>query len=147
MDKRGLAYGRSRTNLSTILGIICVIIGLIPLLPFLNINIPGVTSISPSIYDLIVKIALLIGGLFLLYDSFQIRNMMTGRVTGASILAGFLLAIIGIIPLVLYLKLFDKILPFVVQLSIPSAVWDGLLIFYGLYLLVDAFRIRQTRLF
>lgn len=147
MDKRGLSYASSRTNLSLLIGAVCILIGLVPLLPYLNINIPGITSIDASIYDIIVKVALLIGGLFLLYDSFQIRNMMSGRVKGASILAGLLLAVIGAIPLALHIKLLDKMLPFLVELKIPSAVWYGLLIFYGAYLIVDAFRIRQTRFF
>lgn len=147
MDKRGFMYSSSRTNISLLLGIICIIIGVLPLLPYININIPGLSSIYGTGYDLFVKIALLIGGFFLLFDSFQIRSMLTGRVKGASILAGFLLAVIGIIPLALHLKLLDKIFPFIVQLSIPSAVLYGLLIFYGLYLLVDVFRIRQTGFF
>ncbi|MEM4244805.1 MAG: hypothetical protein QXR60_01190, partial [Candidatus Nanoarchaeia archaeon] len=147
MDKRGWMYSYSRTNISLILGFICIAIGVIPLLPYININIPGLTNMDKTIYDVIVKVALLVGGLFLLYDSFQIRSMMTGRVRGVSILAGFLLAVIGILPLALHFKLLDKMLPFIVQLNVPSEVWYGLLIFYGIYLIVDVFRIRQTRFF
>jgi hypothetical protein len=147
MDKRGLAFNSSRTNFSLLAGVVCVIIGVMPLLPLLSINIPGLSSIDSSIYDVVVKVALFIGGLFLLYDSFQIRNMLTGRVKGASILAGLLVAVVGALPLALHFKLFDTVLPFVVQLSIPSGVWYGLLIFYGLYLVVDAYRIRQARIF
>jgi len=147
MDKRGFGYASSRTNLSWLTGVVCIVIGVVPLLPLLNINIPLINSIDAGVYDLVVKFALLVGGLFLLYDSFQIRSMMTGRLKGASILAGFLLAVLGIIPLALHFKIFDRIFPFILQLNIPSAVWYCLLIFYGLYLIVDAVRIRQTKLF
>ncbi len=147
MDKRGWMYTSSRTNISLLLGFVCIAIGVIPLLPLISVNISGLTNVDKSISDVIVKVALFVGGLFLLYDSFQIRSMMTGRVKGVSILAGFLLAVIGVIPLALHFKLLDKVLPFIFLENVPSEVWYCLLIFYGIYLIVDVFRIRQTRFF
>ncbi|MFH1331816.1 MAG: hypothetical protein ABIH63_00845 [archaeon] len=121
-------------------------IGVLPLLKFVNIVIPGLDTLDMNIYDLIVRVALFVGGIFLLYDSFAIRNMLTGRVKGTSILAGFLLAVIGAIPLALHLKLLS-FLPFIVALSIPSVVLYSLLVFYGVYLVVDAYLVRATRFF
>ncbi len=146
MNKRGWAYSSSRSKISLFIGAICILIGVLPLLKFVNIVIPGLDTIDLGVYDLIVKVALFIGGIFLLYDSFAIRSMMTGRVKGTSVLAGFLLAVIGAIPLAIHLKLLN-FLPFIVALNIPSVVLYGLLVFYGIYLIVDAFLVRSTRMF
>ncbi len=144
MDKRGWTYVSSRSTLSLLLGIICVLLGILPLLPLANIAIPVFSTMNLAVYDVVVKIALFVGGLFLLYDSFAVRSMMTGRISGASIIAGFFLAILGAIPLALHFKLLN-FLPFVVELNIPSPVLYGLLIFYGIYLMIDAFIVRDTR--
>ncbi len=144
MDKRGWTYVSSRSKLSLILGILCTSFGILPLLSLVNIAIPGFSFINLAVYDLIVKIALFVGGVFLLYDSFAVRSMMTGRISGASIIAGLFLAILGAIPLALHFKLLN-FLPFVVELNIPSPILYGLLIFYGIYLMVDAFIVRDTR--
>lgn len=146
MNKKGWTYTSSRSKLSLLIGVLCVLIGVIPLLPYVNLVIPGITDINVDIYGTIVKIALFIGGIFLLYDSFAVRSMMTGRIKGASVMAGIIVAVVGIFPLALQLKLLD-FLPFVTSLNVPSVVWDGLLVFYGVYLMVDAFVIRDTRFF
>jgi hypothetical protein len=146
MDKRGWTYTSSRSKLSLIIGALCVLIGIIPLLTYASIVIPGVSDINVETYNLIVYISLFIGGIFLLYDSFAVRNMMTGRIKGASVLAGIIMAVVGIFPLALQLKLLD-FLPFVADLGIPSAVWYSLLVFYGIYLMIDAFVVRDYRFF
>lgn len=146
MNKKGWTYTSSRSKLSLLVGILCVLIGVIPLLPYINLVIPGITDINVDIYDTIVKIALFVGGIFLLYDSFAVRSMMTGRIKGASVMAGLIVAVIGVFPLALQLKLLN-FLPFVTSLNIPSVVWYALLVFYGVYLIIDAFIVRDTRFF
>ena len=146
MDKRGWTYTSSKSKLSLIIGALCVLIGIIPLLTYVSISIPGVSDINVGTYDLIVKVALFVGGIFLLYDSFAVRNMMTGRIKGASVLAGIIMAVVGIFPLALQLKLLG-FLPFVADLSINSVVWYCLLVFYGIYLMIDAFVVRDYRAF
>ena len=146
MDKRGWTYTSSKSKVSLIIGALCVLIGVIPLLAYVSISIPGVSGINVETYDLIVKVALFIGGIFLLYDSFAVRNMMTGRIKGASVLAGIIMAVVGIFPLALQLRLLG-FLPFVADLNINSGVWYGLLVFYGIYLMIDAFVVRDYRSF
>lgn len=146
MDKRGWTYVSSRSKVSLLLGIICMLAGALPLLVVIGVALPVFSSMDMTFYDLFVKIALLVGGIFLLYDSFATRSRVTGRISGASILAGFFLAIVGALPLALHLKLFN-FLPFAVDLNIPSAVWYGLLVFYGVYLIFEAFIMRDLGYF
>lgn len=116
-----------------ILGIACIIIGGIPLLKL------KFATTMPYVFSLtIIKVALLIGGLFLLYDSLQMKNPLTGMVKGTSILTGLLLAIIGAMPLLIDLGWLNKQLPFIATLTVNPAVLQGLLIFFGLYLIYDA---------
>lgn len=124
----------SRATFSFIFGIICILLGGIPLLKLKFL------ATMPQIFSpMIIKVALLVGGLMLLYDGFQIKNPMTGMVKGTSILGGLLLAAIGAIPLLMDLGWLNKSLPFIATLNIPIAVLQGLLVFFGLYLIYDAY--------
>jgi uncharacterized membrane protein len=125
---------KARTTFSVIIGLACIALGGAPLL-----KLKLATSMPVIFSPTIIKVALLIGGLFLLYDSFQIKNPFTGMIKGASILTGLLLAIIGAMPLLVELGWFNKSLPFIATLNIPIGILQGLLIFFGLYLLYDAF--------
>lgn len=125
---------KGRTTFSFLIGIICIILGGAPLLKLkFAVAIPMLFSPTAT------KIALLIGGLLLFYDGFQIKNPMTGMIKGTSIFTGLLLAVIGAIPLIVELGWLNKSLPFIATLNIPIGILQGLLIFFGFYLLYDAF--------
>lgn len=129
---------RGRTTFSILIGIICIILGGIPILKLkIATTMPGL--FSPTI----IKIALLIGGIFLLYDGFQIKNPMTGMIKGTSIFTGLLMAVIGAIPLLVELGWLNKSLPFIATLTIPIGILEGLLIFFGLYLIYDAIQLSR----
>jgi len=78
-----------------------------------------------------------------LYYGFQIKNPMTGVVKITSMLTGLLLAIIGAMPLVIEIGWFNKSLPFIATLNIPIEILQGLIIFFGLYLLYDAYTLSR----
>ena len=131
-----LGHGRQKniSLFSFIAGAVCVIIGGVPLLKlkFLT-NIPQIFS------PLILKIALLVGGIMLLYAGLQIKNPLTGMIKGTTILAGLLLAAVGAIPLLIDLGWLNKYLPFIATLNIPLQVLQGLAVIFGLYLIYDAY--------
>lgn len=129
---------RGRATLSVLIGIICIAVGGTPLLK-LNIS----TTMPQLFSPFIVKIMLLIGGLLLLYDSFQIKNPLTGMIKGTSIIGGILLFIIGAVPLLIDTGILNKQLPFIATLSIPVTVLEGLLVFFGFYLLYDAYMLSR----
>ncbi|MBU4502487.1 MAG: hypothetical protein KKA79_07860 [Nanoarchaeota archaeon] len=124
---------RNKVILSFIAGGICVVLGGVPLLnlQFLN-SIPGLFSST------ITKVALLLGGLLLLYDGFQIKNPMTGMMKLTSLIAGMFMAAIGALPLLIDTGILNKYLPFIATLSISDVILQGLLIFFGFYLVYDA---------
>lgn len=85
--------------------------------------------------ELALKIFLLLAGILLLYDSFNVRTL-AGRIRLSAIIAGFILAFLGAFPLLHQLGLLD-FMPFVVEFTLNSAVLAGMLLFYSLYLLWD----------
>lgn len=129
---------KARTTFSVIIGLACIALGGVPLL-----KLKFTTSMPVIFSPTIIKVALLIGGLFLLYDSLQIKNPMTGMIKGATILTGLLLAVVGAIPLLIDLGWLNKSLPFIATLAIPPGVLQGLLIFFGFYLLYDAYTLSR----
>ena len=125
---------KNKTTLSFIIGIICIILGGVPLFKL------KFAAAMPQLFSLmIIKIALLAGGLILLYDGFQMKNPLTGMIKITSIIAGLLLAAIGAIPLLIELGWLNKNLPFIATLNISPAILQGLLVFFGLYLLYDSY--------
>lgn len=87
--------------------------------------------------ELALKVFLLLAGLLLLYDSFNLRTA-EGHIKITSILTGFLLAFLGAFPLMNQVRMLD-FLPFVIELSLNPAVLAGLLLFYSLYLVWDVY--------
>ena len=132
-------YGSgSKYILSGLMGIIFMILGGVPLLKL------KYATIVPFVFTpTATKIALLVGGILLLYYGFQIKNPMTGVVKITSMLTGLLLAIIGAMPLVIEIGWFNKSLPFIATLNIPIEILQGLIIFFGLYLLYDAYTLSR----
>jgi len=131
-------YTRSRTVLSFLVGLACIALGSIPLL-----NLKFATTMPGIFSPTIIKIALLIGGVLLLYDGFQIKNPMTGMIKWGTILTGLIMAAIGAMPLLIELGWLNKYLPFIATLTIPLGVLQGMLIFFGLYLLYDAYTLSR----
>lgn len=132
--------GKARKNAlwSFLFGAICIILGGVPLLKLKFINtLPQVFS------PMIIKVALLLGGLLLLYDGLQIKSPMTGLPNYMAMLAGVVLAAVGAIPLIIDLKILNKSLPFIATLNISPAILQGLLVFFGVYLLYDAYMLSK----
>ena len=86
-------------------------------------------------------VLLFLGGLFLLYDSFSVVDEKTKRMRLMTILLGLLLAVIGLVPLLIHYSFFD-FLNFIPVVKIPIQVLDVLLVFYGAFLVVNAFRMK-----
>lgn len=125
---------QSKAILRFLLGAICIVLGGVPLLKL------KFATMMPSVFSpMIIKMALLIGGVFLFYDGLIIKNPMTGIVKPTSMLAGILLFIAGALPLLIQLGWLNKYLPFIATLNIPVGVLYGLLIFFGLYLIHDGY--------
>ena len=126
--------GRQRniTFLSLIIGIVCIILGGVPLL-----KLRFMTTMPQIFSPMVLKVALLIGGLILLYDGLQIKNPLTGMIKLTTVITGLVLAAIGAIPLLIDLGWLNQRLPFIATLSIPLGVLQGLLIFFGAYLIYD----------
>lgn len=125
---------QNKAFLSLLLGVVCIILGGVPLL-----KLKFATTMLQVFSPTVTKVALLIGGLLLLYDGLLIKNPMTGMVKGTSILGGLILAAVGAIPLLVDLGWLNKHLPFIATLNIPTGVLQGLLVFFGFYLLYDAY--------
>ena len=123
---------RGKITLSFLIGAICITLGGAPLL-----KLKFAAAIPMLFSPTATKVALLIGGILLLYDGFQIKNPMTGMIKGTSIFTGLLLAVIGAIPLIVDLGWLNKSLPFIATLNIPIGILQGLLIFFGCYLIYD----------
>ena len=129
---------KNRVTFSFIVGAACILLGGVPLLGLkLAGTMPGIFS------PIVIKVALLVGGLMLLYDGLQIKNPMTGMIKGTTILTGLVLAIVGAIPLLIDLGIMSKYLPVIATLNIPMGVMQGLLVFFGLYLIYDAFMLSK----
>jgi len=125
---------KNKAIFSFVVGLICAAIGGIPLFK------QEFLSMMPQAFTpTITKYALLFGGLMLLYDGFQIKDPMTGMLKWTTTIAGLFLAAVGAIPLVIQYGLLNKHLPFIATLDIPFVYMQGLLFFFGLYLIYDAF--------
>lgn len=135
-NKKGWIYGNNKSWYSLGFGVLCVILGGIPLLSWIGI---GALSWSVGLFifeDIVIKIFLVLAGIFLLVDSFNV-DIRFGRFW--SVVAGILLAVLGGVPLAIDYNLLN-FLPFKLDLkSVPSFVFQALLVFYGIYLIVDAF--------
>lgn len=125
---------QSRALFSIIIGAVCIILGGVPLL-----KLKFATTMPQVFSPMIIKIALLVGGLMLLYDGFQIKNPLTGIQKPTTMITGLFLAIIGAAPLLIESGWLNKYLPFIATLTISISVLQGLLIFFGLYLIYDAY--------
>jgi len=125
---------KSRVTFSFLLGIICIILGGVPLL-----KLKLVTTMAQVFSPTVAKVALLLGGILLLYDGLQMKNPMTGMVKLTSIIGGLILAVVGALPLLIDLGWLNKHISFIATLNIPLGVLQGLLVFFGFYLLYDAY--------
>lgn len=115
-----------------LLGFLSILLGGIPLLIYLGISI----SIPATIFnEYLIKGFLVIGGFFLLY--YAIATSTLSKNAFLTILAGFLMAIIGLLPVLIDLKLLN-FLPFIATLDIPIQVLEALLVFFGFYLVYEA---------
>ncbi len=129
---------QNKAILSFLLGLICIVLGGVPLLGLkFAQTMPGVFS------PMVIKIALLVGGIFLFIDALQIRHPMTGIVRPTTMFTGLLLAVAGALPLLIDLGWLNKYIPFIATLTIPLGVLHGLLIFFGLYLLYDGYMLSR----
>ena len=149
LNKKGqfMGGGSSRPSvaLTVFLGLIGIVIGGLAIVSSLGIVLP----VPAIIYNpLVVKVLIVIAGLLLLVRSFTIMrtaSILNPGSTGiGSLVAGILLAVIGALPLLYDLNLLS-FLPFIPKLSIPPIVLGIILAGYGLWLLVDAFKLFRLR--
>ena len=138
MNAKGWTYGSAKSTWSILIDVACLLVGGIPLLKV--VGIPLLDILPPLLFiGTAVKLMLFIGGVFLLWDSFSVRSTLTYRVRTSGVVAGFLLALLGAVPLLLEFGVLNAFLPFLATLDLSLPVLEALLVFYGLYLLVDAF--------
>lgn len=148
LDKKAQFMGggsRPSLALTVLLGIIGVVIGGLAIVSSLGMSPP----VPAIVYNpLVVKVFIVLAGLLLLLRSFTIMRTASILQPGAtgigSLVAGILLAIIGVLPLLYDLNLLS-FLPFIPKLSIPPIVLGIILAGYGLWLLVDAFKLFRLR--
>ncbi len=129
MNKYGWTKG-FRSILSFIFGILFLFIGSYQL--FFK-NIQALAFLSQIFNkDIFIYICLVIAGILLFIDSFSISH---GGGKALSILAGLIILLIGIFPiLTLKLNILQVAMPFT-----SLSVFQGVLAFFGLYLIIDAF--------
>ena len=100
--------------------------------------------------DIGVKILLLIGGIFLLIDSFTISSR-SSKATGTrgflGILMGVLLFVIGALPILIEYELLNFLPFFVEKMNIDIMILAGVLVFYGGYLIVDFYLMKRYPLY
>ncbi len=120
------------------MGVICIILGGVPLLGSV-----GIRTVDSAVFNpLVIKVVLMLGGFFLLY--YALRTYKLSRHVLLAIATGFLMAIVGVMPLLVDYKILG-FFPFVATLSIPVQVLEALLVFYGFFLLYDAFFLREPK--
>jgi hypothetical protein len=128
MDKKGWTKDK-RSLVSLILGIVFLFIGAYPL--FLG-NISSIQFLSGPIQNqLFINVCLVLGGLLLFIDSWSISH---GGGKLISIIAGLIVLAIGLVPILVFQFNISIQLPFT-----NLAVFQGVLAFFGVYLLIDAF--------
>jgi hypothetical protein len=131
MYKKGLMNIGQKIS-SFLVGLICIVLGL---LVFIN-KFYDISFLPAFLFnDLFLKIFLIFGGLFLLYDSLRIGH---GLLRVVSFLAGVLVFLVGLVPLLIHFKLLN-FLPYFATLTVSSDIIRGILIFFGIYLIVDSF--------
>lgn len=145
--KAQMMGGGSRPSvaLTVFLGLIGIVIGGLAIVSSLGMVLP----VPAMVYNpLVVKVLIVIAGLLLLLRSFTIMrtaSILNPGSTGiSSLVAGILLAVIGVLPLLYDFNLLS-FLPFIPKLSIPPVVLGVILAGYGLWLLVDAFKLFRLR--
>ena len=131
MNKRGLMNFGLKVS-SFLVGLACVLLGGLKFISVIyDISFLPVFLLD----DLLLKTVLVFAGLFLLYDSFRVGY---GLLRMVSFFAGVLAFLVGAIPLLIHFKLIN-FLPYFATLSISSDILRGILIFFGVYLIVDSF--------
>lgn len=137
--------GRPSLALTVLLGLVCLVIGGLAIASSIGVNL-GIPQLVYS--PIFVKILIVLAGLLLLVRSFTIMRTASILHPGAtgitSLVAGILLAVIGALPLLYDLNLLS-FLPFIPKLTIPPLVLGAVLAGYGLWLLVDAFKLFRLR--
>ena len=117
---------------SFLVGAACILLGG---LKFIN-NIYDASFLPVFLLDdLLLKVVLVFAGLFLLYDSFRVGY---GLLRMVSFFAGVLAFLVGVIPLLIHYKLIN-FLPYFATLSISSNILRVILMFFGVYLIIDSF--------
>jgi len=127
MDNKG--WVKTRSSVSFILGLIFLFIGSYQLI-FRNVfSSEFLSNLANS--QLFINICLVIGGILLFLDSFSISH---GGGKLLSIIAGLIMLAIGVLPILVFQ--FNITIPLPIE---NIAVFQGILAFFGIYLLVDTF--------
>jgi len=118
-------------------GIFALSVGAMPFLEYAGANIS-----APHIFrePLLAKIVLIISGFLLLYTSFT--KIVSGLQRLFSIISAIVMAVLGAVPIVIEYG-FVK-LPAGLKIEIPVTAVQFALIFYGIYMLISAYRIHHA---
>ncbi|MBS3107498.1 hypothetical protein J4468_01150 [Candidatus Woesearchaeota archaeon] len=114
----------------------------VSLVPILGKYIyPGLTFLQGSVIEnrFLLGVLICVGGLFLFYNSFLVSRYRPKKMN--KIIAGFFMLILGILPLILEYNALNYF-GFPLQYSVPLEILQGLMVFFGIYLLIDAFMLR-----
>ncbi len=128
-----LGTNTKKRAISLVLGILLFAFGIIPLVKQYSSYF---SNIPDALFNpIVLEVLIAVGGIFLLYDSFNIGH---GRTKFLAVLLGLLLALLGLVPILIQFELLG-FLPFIAALKINKITMELILIFYGAYLVVDVF--------
>jgi len=118
-------------------GIFALSVGAMPLL-----EAAGISARAPYIFHepLFAKIVLIISGFLLLYTSFT--KVVSGLQRLFSVISAVAMAVLGSAPLIIEYGLVK--LPVNLKIEIPLVAVQFALIFYGIYMLISAYRIHHA---
>lgn len=91
----------------------------------------------------VAKYALLIAGILMFIDSWHIISMHTMAPSMMTRVFGLILAFIGAFPLLVEHNLLSW-LPFIPQMTVPDQILNFMLLFFGIYLFINAFRLFRS---
>lgn len=91
----------------------------------------------------VAKVALLVAGILMFIDSFHIISMHTMAPSMMTRFFGLVMAFVGAFPLLMEFNLLTW-LPFIPKLTVPDMVLNVMLLFFGTYLFINAFRLFRS---
>ena len=91
----------------------------------------------------LAKYALLVAGVLMFIDSWHIISMHTMAPSMMTRIFGLVLAFVGAFPLLVEHNLLTW-LPFIPEMTVPDQVLNVMLLIFGIYLFINAFRLFRS---